>query len=365
MKIGILTFHCAHNYGAVLQAYGLQEYLRSQGHETYIIDYRPGYLTRNYKAFNIRFWMASTPREIVYKLRYEPFLWKHRILRGKAFDRFIRNRFDLHPYVRHTNFSDFDAIFLGSDQIWNKTITGQRYDEGFFGGNATCRVIAYAASMGCGTLSDKDRERLRQYLAPMTAIGVREESLKELLQPLSAKPVYTTIDPTLLAGTEMFEKIASPPASDRKYVLVYDLSPYKREVLEIARNVAEKIGARIVELDAYPLTGFSMRYKDQTASPEQYLGYFRHAAFVVTTSFHGTAFSLLFNRPFYTIKQDNPADLRALSLLEKVGLTDRFIPLGTVPGCNPVRYEKVEQHLASEVEKSRAFIDDALSSPIR
>lgn len=112
MKIGILTFHCAHNYGAVLQAYGLQEYLRSQGHETYIIDYRPGYLTRNYKAFNIRFWMASTPREIVYKLRYEPFLWKHRILRGKAFDRFIRNRFDLHPYVRHTNFSDFDAIFF-------------------------------------------------------------------------------------------------------------------------------------------------------------------------------------------------------------------------------------------------------------
>ena len=185
MKIGILTFHCAHNYGAVLQAYGLQEYLRSQGHETYIIDYRPGYLTRNYKAFNIRFWMASTPREIVYKLRYEPFLWKHRILRSKAFDRFIRNRFDLHPYVRHTNFSDFDAIFLGSDQIWNKTITGQRYDEVFFGGNATCRVIAYAASMGGGTLSDKDRERLRQYLAPMTAIGVREESLKELLQPLS------------------------------------------------------------------------------------------------------------------------------------------------------------------------------------
>ena len=365
MKIGILTFHCAHNYGAVLQAYGLQEYLRSQGHETYIIDYRPGYLTRNYKAFNIRCWMASTPREIVYKLRYEPFLWKHRILRSKAFDRFIRNRFDLHPYVRHTNFSDFDAIFLGSDQIWNKTITGQRYDEVFFGRNATCRVIAYAASMGRGTLSDKDRERLRQYLAPMTAIGVREESLKELLQPLSAKPVYTTIDPTLLAGAEMFEKIASPPASDRKYVLVYDLSPYKREVLEIARNVAEKIGARIVELDAYPLTGFSMRYKDQTASPEQYLGYFRHAAFVVTTSFHGTAFSLLFNRPFYTIKQDNPADLRALSLLEKVGLTDRFIPLGTVPGCNPVRYEKVEQHLASEVEKSRAFIDDALSSPIR
>ena len=119
MKIGILTFHCAHNYGAVLQAYGLQEYLRSQGHETYIIDYRPGYLTRNYNALNIRFWMASTPREIVYKLRYEPFLWKHRILRGKAFDRFIRNRFDLHPYVRHTNFSDFDAIFLGSDQIWN------------------------------------------------------------------------------------------------------------------------------------------------------------------------------------------------------------------------------------------------------
>ena len=309
--------------------------------------------------------MASTPREIVYKLRYEPFLWKHRILRSKAFDRFIRNRFDLHPYVRHTNFSDFDAIFLGSDQIWNKTITGQRYDEVFFGGNATCRVIAYAASMGRGTLSDKDRERLRQYLAPMTAIGVREESLKELLQPLSAKPVYTTIDPTLLAGAEMFEKIASPPASDRKYVLVYDLSPYKREVLEIARNVAEKIGARIVELDAYPLTGFSMRYKDQTASPEQYLGYFRHAAFVVTTSFHGTAFSLLFNRPFYTIKQDNPADLRVLSLLEKVGLTDRFIPLGTVPGCNPVRYEKVEQRLASEVEKSRTFIDDALSSPIR
>ena len=177
MKIGILTFHCAHNYGAVLQAYGLQEYLRSQGHETYIIDYRPGYLTRNYKAFNIRFWMASTPREIVYKLRYEPFLWKHRILRSKAFDRFIRNRFDLHPYVRHTNFSDFDAIFLGSDQIWNKTITGQRYDEVFFGGNATCRVIAYAASMGRGTLSDKDRERLRQYLAPMTAIGVREEGV--------------------------------------------------------------------------------------------------------------------------------------------------------------------------------------------
>ena len=365
MKIGILTFHCAHNYGAVLQAYGLQEYLKSQGHEAFMIDYRHGYLTRNYRAFNIRFWIASSPREMGRKLRYEPLLWKRRIRRGKAFDRFIENRFDLYPYVRHTNFSDFDAIFLGSDQIWNKTITGQRYDEVFFGANAACKVIAYAASMGRGALSEEDRERLRRYLAPMTAIGVREESLKELLQPLSAKPVCTTIDPTLLAGAAVFEKIALPPASDRKYVLVYDLSPYKCEVLKIARTVADKIGARIVELDAYPLTGFSMQNKDQTASPEQYLGYFRHAAFVVTTSFHGTAFSLLFNRPFYTVRQDSPADLRALSLLEKAGLTDRFIRLGATPACTPVRYEEVGERLASEVEKSRAFIDDALSSPIR
>lgn len=363
MKIGILTFHCAHNYGAVLQAYGLQEYLKSQGHEVHIIDYRPEYLTRIYRRNGICHLITKSIVKTCAKLLSEPFLFKIRRNTWDKFDQFINSRLDLAPYAKE-ELDKYDVIVAGSDQIWNARLTGGTLDNVFLGEGIQTKVISYAASARLGSIDSAQMEYLRKSFKNFAAISVREYTLKEILQPLTSKPITTVLDPTLLAGRAIFDKIAERPNIPHKYVFIYNIS-YYRQTRNIATDIAQQIGGSVIEL----ISSLRIRIRHRNmqlvyaVSPEEFLGLIKHAACVVTTSFHGTALSLCFQRPFYAVRQGKGIDSRYESLLNKLNLQHRLISMNARPKFEEIDYSPVNKLLSQEIGISKEFIEKAISLP--
>ena len=358
MKLGILTFHSAHNYGATLQAYGLQEYLKKLGHDVYVIDYRPDYISFCYPRDGKAFWMS---RSISYSAEaLVTYLATPRIrhARWDNFEKFISTRLNLYPYKPGMDFHEFDAVFIGSDQVWSKAHTGGKNDPVFFGEGFKCKVIPYAPSSINLDLNDEEKKFFREHLDKMAAISVREPKMKDILQPLTSKPVSVVVDPSLLAGRTCFEPLVSDVKVKRPYVLVYEIIGH-REVYVAAKAMADSIGGDVVEL-TNGMRNYHRRYMHEDATPEEFVGYFEHAACVLTTSFHGTAFSLMFHTPFYTVLQGSSVDGRMVQLLKTLHMEDRTIKMGEVPQLKPLDDDKLQKSLDALTLASKEYIDKAL-----
>ena len=362
MKIGILTFHCAHNYGAVLQAFCLQEKLKKLGHDVYVINYRPSYIVDTIYRFSFKCWISKSIKGFFYKWSNEPFLIFDRKSRYDSFMHFINDNLRLYPYNADSDYSEFDALILGSDQIWNRDITGGSYDDTFFGKKAKCKVISYAASNKSFELEQNEVEYFRDALSHLSAISVRELSLAKLLQPLVLDNyIFTVVDPTLLAGKEVLSRFVSCSNKPHKnpYVFIYELSSHD-ETLNVANSVAKQLNADIIELEGC-LSAKRLKQKDMATSPEKFVEYIANAACIVTTSFHGTALSIIFNKPFYAIKQNNSSDNRISSLVNKLRLEKRFLNKGILPTFELIDYKDINLALEKEVVLSENFLKESLS----
>lgn len=357
MKIGIITFQCAHNYGAVLQAYALKEYLKTLGYSVNIINYRPRYIVNAYKKNNLRNWLSRDPYKCIIRLFIELIVKPIRIKRWYAFENFMNRYLDLHPYKRNEDFSEYNVLVLGSDQIWNPGITGGKFDGVYFGNDAKCKIVSYAASSRFEKLSKQQKDFFSNALQKIEHISVREDSLASLLQPLIDKEIKIVIDPTLLAGRRIFDKIAIP-SKKNKYLLLYQIGQWK-ELNRLAVKIAKKLNLEIIEITSHPIIPKSGLI--QTASPSEFIGYFQNASFVVTTSFHGLAFALTYNKEFYCLKQKSNSDLRLLSLLNKLDLDNRCLEIGEEPNFEVINYSKVNEKLNREVELSLKYLEIALN----
>ena len=323
MKIGILTYHRAHNYGAVLQCYALKQYLQSLGHTTIVVDYKPSYF--HYGLFVWYKWLSLNPFKLIKKIRTQCQTFPISKKRYDAFDKFIEDY--LSPkYVNLNNEQDgFDAFVLGSDQIWRKN--GDSFDPVFWGDFKAAKhtkLISYAASMGRANLSVAEQQQVSKWLKHFSSILVREDSLKALLSPLSEKEVEVVVDPTLLLPSQEWNRIAIKPKYNRSYVLVYQVIE-NPATLAIAKEAAKRIDADIIEIASKVSKTHSDHQIIYDASPREFLGWVSAASIVVTTSFHGTAFSIIFSKPFVCIKQNKPSDLRISSILTSFNLKERFV----------------------------------------
>lgn len=359
MKIGILTFHCAYNYGAILQCYGLQQYLKSLGHNVFVIDYRPSYLVKGYRRHSWRNWICSNFKLTLHKLKTEPFLWSTRSLRYDTFCEFINNNLKLYPYYKGMDYSEFDALILGSDQIWEAPITGGKFDPVYFGEDAKCKIISYAASNKSNELSSAEKQWYKRYLSSFYRIGVRERTLQCLLSSFIEKPVFLNVDPTILASNYLLDSIKNNQKAKDKYVVVYEIVEHQ-EVFDIAKDYANNINARVIILDA-EIKADNKSLRDQTASPEDFVNYIRYAECVFTTSFHGTAISILCKTNFYSFKQHNSSDQRISSLLEQLDLSNRFVEMHNTPKEINIDYSKIVDKLKELTNASREYVQDALS----
>lgn len=322
MRIGILTFHAAHNYGAVLQCYALQTYLKEQGHEVGVIDYRSRFLLRVYQVYDWRRFFSIHPLKCIHKFVRECRLLPLRRKRYAIFDEFIRCHLHLAPVATITT-HPYDIIFVGSDQVWNTTLTNG-YDPFYWGAfpkpPQTC-LVSYAASMEDDPSEEKCRQmalRLRNF----SRVSVREQALATRLSQQCEVPVTSVIDPTLLLDSSAWNRLVSQRVILNDYVLLYEVHPSARAE-SIARQVADELGIEVVMLSS--LFEANKNQFSIGASPFTFLNLFKYARFVVASSFHGTVFALQFARPFVSIRANNGKDGRIANLLSQFHLEDRFV----------------------------------------
>jgi len=291
MRVAILTFHFARNYGAVLQCYALVQHLTAAGHDVSVIDYRPGVLARGYKVFDLhRFW-GKTPSKFFKKTIREFKVLKKRRLRYKAFEAFLQDNFKFAPA---NDLSCYDLILVGSDQVWNAELT-RGYDKHYWGPfKSDARVASYAASFG--SLANIDKEKAISLLQKnFDIISLREKSAVTALRKVNG--ARADIDPVFLPDVSVWNALAekSTLSIGKPYLLLYLVKP-SAEAVFFARGKAESKGLKLVILSAKLEMDNSS--KVATASPADFVRLFCDAEYVVTTSFHGTAFSIIFGKEF-------------------------------------------------------------------
>ena len=358
MRIGILTFHCAHNYGAVLQCYALQEVLKGMGHTVEVIDYRPYYLTRAYKIVSLHRIFSYNPLRFVKRFILECLSLPKRAKRFRKFDAFMNEYYKISS--RREISSDYDVYIMGSDQIWNPKIT-KGFDGYYFGyfpfSKGERKYVAYAASMETNHLSESAKEYLRKALNNFDAIGVREIQLADLLRPLTDKDVQVVLDPTLLVTSSFWNRFVGKRPLEEKYVLVYQARGESRITKKIANYIANQLEALVVTVSG--LTYSRSKWMLHTESPWDFVNWFRYADCVVSSSFHGTAFSIVFNKPFYSVRSGR-GDTRENSLLRRLNLRDRLIDINSLPIYQDIDYKHVNDRLDKYRKESLYFLKSIL-----
>lgn len=367
MRTGLITFHFAHHYGAQLQAYATMRAIQGLGHDCEIIDYRLPHTTRTNQLFKKGGGVRGMASDAHTALHYGAF--QRRFTR---FEAFVAEQMELSP-ERYTAFDqlraappEYDVYVAGSDQIWNPYIfQDKQFDPSFLLGFVKeGRRIAYAPSLGVPELPADKAAQLRDFLAPFSALSVREKRGQLLLKEAAGREARVVLDPTLLLNGEAWGALAAPPRHQGPYILCYFVSD-PAESAPYALALSRRTGWPIVQLAGArrKIEGASEIVFD--AGPREFLGLFRYASAVVTNSFHGAAFSLQFRKNFFTSmspkERSEPTFSRIYSLLSRLGCADRIIGLDTTaPVEAAMDYDKVYQRLDEARADSLAYLKAAI-----
>lgn len=367
MEIGILTFHCSDNFGAMLQAYGLKQALCRRGLRAGIVRYEPPFLTGRHwfvpyvPPQGIRGCFTSAAF-LCFRVGMHLHAPREFFLRRKNMCRFRMEYLVDKTSPRSLFLPELRKLpcrcyIVGSDQIWNPEITfGLRKAYfGAFKSERKERVIAYAASLGRTSLPPQYDQAFSSLIRNLDAVSVREEGAIPYIRRFWKGDVAAVLDPVFLLEREEWETIEAPPVQE-KYILVFYTEP-NRFLLSCARELSKRTGRPVVELrtdlqrTATPFTVVS------TAGPAEFLGYIHRADYVITSSFHAVAFSILFEKKFLAFAHSS-LNARLQSVLQLHGLEDRLCE-GETDGAAidiPVDWEAVRERTRRAVEKSEAFL---------
>lgn len=371
MKAAVMTLHASPNYGSCLQTWATQWALGRMGWDSIVIDYcrpnsRPeklveGYFTRPPLSRVSLVWKLPGVRPLV-----RPLLSGRVKLQGAPFERFRESHLRLsRKYSSWEELRDdppkADAYITGSDQVWNSVWNGgfepAMYLE--FAPKDKPR-IAFSASIGRESIDEDERPRMSEALARYDAVSLREASGIEIAKSLGRQDAVQVLDPTLLLTRGDWEAIASVPCGlPTRYLLTYQLG--KSDVFySYAERTANQLNLPIVALCHAP----GVRHKGALnyVSPEvtDFLGLFMNADYVVTDSFHATAFSLNLNIPFTSLQPDRFAT-RISSILELTGMQDRLLSEGEdVAVAANLDFSFVRSTLDQEREKTLDYLKNAL-----
>lgn len=378
MKVGITTFHWSDNYGAVLQAYALQTFLERRGHSVEIIDYRkgakPSRVTAALARFPVRLLHTALrllsplagvlPRRLrgAIEVCYKKFL----------FERFRIKHLRLTPRLHSIESlrsvgANYDVLITGSDQVWNPRFLdeGNGHFDAYFltFADPKTHTMAYAASIGhadTSTMTAEWRQQLASRMGSIHAIGVRESSSLPLVEELCGRrDAEQVVDPTLLLPASDYAQLAGKlrPSST---LFAYMLHGLEAGAVPLCREVAKLKQLSILRCNARQ----SMLHPGHDLpGPDGWLQHIRNASFVITNSFHGTVFCLIFHVPFISILIDNhlgSMNARITDLLDAVDLRHRALVLGDDLSdeliSNPINWEQVDRKMQSIRQRSINFL---------
>lgn len=295
MKIGILTFQFADNYGALLQAYALKQYLSKNGDQVEIINYANKKLSRAYdiNPFKYKNIFRTAKSLIVYPFRSS---------QAELFKKFRKERLGIHnPQVFSTELqNDYDCYIVGSDQVWNSKITFNDYTYFLENISSAEKKISYAASADNEFLVDSDDKRKLNCLRKFDAISVRESQMSYILQEKGAIESEVVLDPVFLLQDTEWCCIAKRPRKKirEKYIIYYSLKP--NECLDKTAkhlSTAMKLPIIIVHPTLRKIT--SVGYPAFDVGPEQFIWLIKNAELVVSNSFHAFSFAYIFRKKIY------------------------------------------------------------------
>ena len=313
MEIGIITFHRAINYGAVLQAYALEKFIKNGlcCKNVEIIDYQKQAQKKAYKLFRPNNSLLSIVQNLYTLLninslnakycKYRSFVEKYIDLSANSYD-------DTNTELLSQDSTRYSYLISGSDQIWNVRMSD--FDESYFlAFNNNAKKIAYAPSLGRLDFTPLEEEYFIRYLKTYNILSVREYQSSEYLKKFYSKEIPVLMGPVFLISEQEWDEIAIKPNISGKYILFYSLGNVagtRKFVKKLSRVTGFKVVTILKSLrDVF--SGFEKRFD---AGPQDFLGLISNAEYVVTDSFHAVSFSLIYHRKFWAFSHAESAGER-------------------------------------------------------
>lgn len=361
LKVGIITFYNVLNYGANLQCFALMNKIEQWSCNASIINYA----NQTSKYANINSIIKK-----IYVLIVNFLLLPLNLKIKRNFKIFQNQYYNLSKVVTTKEelenlLNEYDYVITGSDQVWNEEITQEDFDIYMLklkdlSGN---KKISYAASIGKDNIEKEKSSRIANAVKDYKAISVREKSAKDILNNEGINNVEIVLDPVLLHTQKEWNSVRKSSNSKEKYIFVYMLlKDYK--LIEFVEHLADKTQYRIVHMDR--INRYNRKYRPMSkygVGPDEFVDLIANAEYVVMNSFHGLAFSILYEKQFVVFPH-NTRNTRIENLLDITNLRDRMI---TSKEYNiedyineKIDYEEVNKRLEVEREKSINFLKKAL-----
>ena len=364
-RIGIITYHRSQNYGAQLQAYATRTALEKMGYRAEVID-----CNRIGQVVKLFHWNFSSLKGFLGALRNNALSLVSEKKRRRLFAAFSEQKIGLSaPCHTRTELeslcAEYDAVITGSDQVWHPQIC--EGNTAFFLDLPLRpeQKIAYAPSFGVPDYTEEDAQRYMPLINDIAHLSVREEAGQALIRRRLNREAPLVLDPTMLLTREDWDTIARP-APYRRYLLYFTILDEPPGTDALVRRIAAERGLRIVRIG---------RLKDilkrgfinaRANGPQEFLGLVRDADFIITSSFHGSVFSILYQKDFLCIFNNNNRNSRLETLARRLGIESCFVHdvknINTFTACQTPDYTTAAKRLAQGKEESLAFLRQALSS---
>ncbi len=363
LKIGILTFHYAINYGAVLQTYALKTTLCKLGHEVHVIHYVNSKMFAEASPFFVPHGVGVVAR-VIHAVR----LPMH-IKTSIKFKKYVVENLDLSGDIISTSedlrklSKYYDKIITGSDQVFNYIGTGEDFNFYLEFIDDNRKKIAYAPSFGLSLIDETHKMRVKKCLDEIQFLTVREQVGQDIIRSLTGRKVPTVCDPTFLLETSEWKAAKKNFAVKKPYVLVYSIGSIWLE--NAAWKLANEIGAEVINVNRALPSGVKGKAKTAYApDPAEFLSLIDNAMCVVTNSFHGTALSVLLQKDVYVALNNysNSAatNNRFSTLLGNLGLSDRIFNPDMPPRYSPIDFAVVNKTIMVWREESLTILKQAL-----
>lgn len=353
-KIGILTFHRALSYGAMLQAYALQNFMLELGIDNEIVNYDCKYMVDHYQK-NFRVIKGNKIKGVAWNLLTLDSVRKER----KTRDEFVNKHFRLSEAYDVTNINTsadkFSAFVVGSDQVWSPTCVG--FDPVYFLNFAKPhQKFSYAASIAAKAIPDSLKAEYKNRLKDFQTYSVREESGVEIVKDLTGKEALVNIDPTLLLTKDKWDKLATDVLNEPYIFLFTVLKP--KNLIDYALELSRKTGIKVVYLNKAMLRkDKEITYMDPVTA-DKFIGLIKNASYVCTNSFHGTAFSIIYHKNFVVETETcHSRNIRSEELMKRLGLEKRIMNSESKADIDSLSdWDYVEEQLQVEREKSKDYL---------
>lgn len=367
-KIGIITFHNSYNCGSMLETYAIHKLTEKLEFDSFVINFS----SRGQQLLYSVFEKNKTLKSVVKNILIFPFYRqiKHN---NDMYEKFKNDNFKLTEFTSNMKELDddgFDFVIAGSDQIWNITI--KDFDDAYFlPWVKTAKKIAYAPSFGSKNIMkySNNPKKYISFLKAFDRLSIRENNGKKWIKEMTGIDVPVVLDPTLLLEKQDYEKVIDSSCTPKVPYIFFYSPGFDYDICRYVKQIAKQYHLKVItwstkvyHIKLINFFGFDLpKYE----SPAVYLDLIKNAELVITTSFHGTIFSTIYQKRFITVKNGGMYgdDDRVITLLSQLGIMEQLIPPvfdDTFDYLKEVDYTEYHKNLKKLKKESLDYLKESL-----